>query len=161
MKGNRMVQEAAQLMRAAHLDLDYHGYVEGDDISLGTVDVVVTDGFTGNVALKTAEGTAKLVGQFLKQEFTRSISARLSALLSRGVLLGLRQRMDPRTANGGVLLGLNGIVVKSHGGADGEGFATALRVARNMAASNFLTEIETNLQRLARVSDAAADQAAE
>ncbi len=161
LKGNSMVQEAAQLMRAAHLDLDYYGYVEGDDISMGTVDVVVTDGFTGNVALKTAEGTARLVGRFVREEFTSTFRNRLSAFLSRDVLRGLRSRMDPRSANGGVLLGMNGIVVKSHGSADGEGFATALRVAAGMAESNFLSEIEHNLHRLARMSDAAAEQAAE
>ncbi len=161
LKGNAMVQEAASLLRTAHLDLDYHGYVEGDGISMGVVDVVVTDGFTGNVALKTAEGAARLVGRFVKEEFTSTWRNRISAFLSHDALKGLRARMDPRSVNGGVLLGLNGIVVKSHGGADAEGFANALRVAADMAESNFLTEIETNLRRLARVSNAAPGQAAE
>ena len=160
LKGNAIVQEAARLLSNAHLDLDYYGYVEGDDISMGTVDVVVTDGFTGNVALKTAEGAARLVGRFVKEEFTSTFRNRLSAFLSRDVLLALRARMDPRSVNGGVLLGLGGLVVKSHGGADGQSFSTALRVAADMADSDFLTAIESNLGRLARLSDAA-EQAAE
>jgi len=163
MKGNRVVQGAARLLQEAHLDLDYHGYVEGNDISLGVVDVVVTDGFTGNVALKTAEGTAKLVGGVIREGLTSSPLSRLGALLARGGLRLIRSRMDPRNVNGGVFLGLNGIVVKSHGDTDAVGFAQALRVALDMAGSSYLSEIEKNLARLARVdvNDALAGRAAE
>lgn len=151
MKGNSIVQGAAKLLQEAHLDLDYYGYVEGNDISAGVVDVVVTDGFTGNVALKTAEGTAKLVGGFIREGLTSSVMSRLGALMARGGLNVVRQRMDPRNVNGGVFLGLNGIVVKSHGGTDGQGFAQALNVALDMAKSSYLSEIEKNLARLERV----------
>jgi len=152
LKGDERVRDADRLLRAAELEMDYAGFIEGDDISLGTTDVVVTDGFTGNVALKTAEGTARLVGGFVREALTSSPLARLAALLLRfGALQGLRDRMDPRSVNGGVFLGLNGVVVKSHGGADGAGFATALRIALEMADSRFLSEIEANLERLAAV----------
>ncbi len=148
MKGNQTVQGAAKLLRQAHLDLDYYGYVEGNDISMGVTDVVVTDGFTGNVALKTAEGTARLVGGFLREGLTSSPLAKLGALISRGGLNHVRERMDPRNVNGGVFLGLNGIVVKSHGGSDGVGFANALSVALELGRSHFLAEIGKNLERL-------------
>jgi len=154
MKGNRVVQAAAKLIQDAHLDLDYHGFVEGNDISLGVVDVCVTDGFTGNVALKTAEGTAKLVGGFIREGLTSSLLSKLGALMARGGLAKARARMDPRNINGGIFLGLNGIVVKSHGGTDGVGFATALNIALDMAGSHFLEEIETNLRRLERTEQA-------
>lgn len=156
MKGNQIVQGAAKLLRQAHLDLDYHGYVEGNDISMGVTDVVVTDGFTGNVALKTAEGTARLVGGFLKEGLTSSPLAKLGALISRGGLQHVRERMDPRNVNGGVFLGLNGIVVKSHGGSDGVGFANALGVALELGRSHFLAEIGKNLERLETIDVGAA-----
>jgi len=105
MKGHEEVREAHEWLRAAGLDMDYRGFVEGDDISTGAVDVVVTDGFTGNVALKTAEGAARLVGRFGKEEFTATVRNRISAFLSRDVLLALRARMDPRSVNGGVFFG--------------------------------------------------------
>ena len=160
MKGDETVRDADQLLRDAELDMDYRGFVEGDDVSMGSTDVVVTDGFTGNVALKTAEGTAKLVGGFLREALTSSLSAKLGAgLLSLGALDQLRARMDPRNVNGGVFLGLNGLVVKSHGGADGLGYATALRIALEMADSRFLTEIEKNLARLEAIQSNAASDA--
>ena len=107
----------------------FHGFVEGDDIAEGTVDVVVTDGFTGNIALKTAEGTAKLVGQFLRRALKRSLLGQIGALIASGALNTLRRKLDPRAANGGIFLGLNGVVVKSHGGTDALGFASALDMA--------------------------------
>lgn len=149
LKGDQVVRDADALLRSAELDMDYRGFVEGNDISLGTTDVVVTDGFTGNVALKTAEGTARLVGGWVKEALTSSLLAKAgAALLSMGALDQLRARMDPNNVNGGVFLGLNGVVVKSHGGTQGPGFATALRIALEMADSHFLTEIEKNLARL-------------
>ncbi|MEE2525014.1 phosphate acyltransferase PlsX [Hyphobacterium sp. HN65] len=149
LKGNDTVRAAARLIREAALDLNYHGFVEGDDISLGLTDVVVTDGFSGNIALKTAEGAVKLVGHWMREAFTSSITAKIgAAFLQMGGLDHLRAKLDPRSINGGVLLGLNGMVVKSHGGTDGEGFATALGLGIDMAGSHFLTEIEANLDRL-------------
>ncbi|MFC4723872.1 phosphate acyltransferase PlsX [Glycocaulis abyssi] len=146
LKGNDVVRDADALIRAAGLDMNYRGYVEGDDISLGTTDVVVTDGFTGNVALKTAEGTARLVAGWMREALTSSIIAKVAAsLLQLGALDQLRARMDPNNVNGGVFLGLNGVVVKSHGGTNAAGFATALRIALEMADSAFLNEIEQNL----------------
>jgi len=149
LKGSQMIRDADAMLREAGLDMDYQGFVEGDDISAATTNVVVTDGFTGNVALKTAEGTARLVGGWLRESFTSSLLGKAAAgLLSLGPLSTLRSKMDPRSVNGGVFLGLNGVVVKSHGGTDAIGFATSLRIALEMADSAFLTEIEKNLARL-------------
>jgi glycerol-3-phosphate acyltransferase PlsX len=130
-KGNEVVKKADELFRAS--DLDYRGYVEGDEIYLGKngehVDVIVCDGFVGNVALKTSEGLAKMISQFLREEFTRGAFARLAALVAMPVLRALRRRLDPRQYNGASLVGLNGIVIKSHGGTDAVGFEYAIRVA--------------------------------
>jgi len=152
LKGSQIIREADALMRKAGLDMDYQGFVEGDDISAGTTNVVVTDGFTGNVALKTAEGTARLVGGWLREALTGSITGKLAAaILQLGALDVLRAKMDPGNVNGGVFLGLNGVVVKSHGGTDAAGFATALRIALELADSRFLTEIEKNLATLGQL----------
>jgi glycerol-3-phosphate acyltransferase PlsX len=154
LKGNDTVREADQLIRECKLGIAYQGFIEGNDISAGDIDVVVTDGFTGNIALKTAEGTARLVAGWVREALTSSFTAKLAAgLLSLGALDRLRQRMDPRYINGGVLLGLKGIVVKSHGGADGEGFASALGLAYVMAQSNFLDEIRRNLDKFAEFEE--------
>ena len=125
-KGNDAVKGAAQILRNANLPMAFHGFVEGDDIAEGTVDVVVTDGFTGNIALKTAEGTAKLVGQ-LPAPGAEALAAvgSIGAVIASGALNTLRRKLDPRAANGGIFLGLNGVVVKSHGGTDAIGFASA------------------------------------
>jgi len=156
-KGHEEIRSAARLIRESGVDLAFHGFVEGDDISKGTVDVVVTDGFTGNIALKTAEGTARLVSAFLKEALTSGPIAMLGAAIARPALLRLRERMDPRTVNGGVFLGLNGLVVKSHGSADGPSFAAAVGVAVRMARSSFRDEVAANLARLSRAAPAAAD----
>jgi phosphate acyltransferase len=149
LKGNAVVREADALIRNADLDLNYQGFVEGDGISLGAVDVVVTDGFTGNVAIKTAEGTAKLFAEFLRLSLKRSPLTMLGAWLSKSAYAELRSRMDPRKFNGGVFLGLGGVVVKSHGGTDGFGFSNALKVALNMARSDYAAQIAVNLEKLA------------
>lgn len=149
LKGHEEIREAARLIRSAQLDMDFRGFVEGDDISVGAVDVVVTDGFTGNVALKTAEGAAKMLARSLREEFTRDPLSKLAALAARPVLDRFRARIDPRQANGAVLLGVNGLVVKSHGGTDGPGFAAALHAAVRMAEGGFIAEVEANLGRLA------------
>ncbi|MGH6950793.1 MAG: phosphate acyltransferase PlsX [Vitreimonas sp.] len=155
-KGHEEIRAAAQLVRDSGVDMNFTGFVEGDDISKGTVDVVVTDGFTGNIALKTGEGTARLVGQFLREALTSGPLARLGALIAYPALSKLRTRMDPGTFNGALFLGLNGLVVKSHGGANGRGFAAAIGVAEKMARSHYREEIARNLQRLARAEAEAA-----
>lgn len=142
MKGNETVRTAAEMLRGATgAHFDFHGFVEGDDITKGTVDVVVTDGFTGNVALKTAEGTARLYSTFLAQAFRRSALSKLGYLLARPALNALRERVDPRQYNGGVFLGLNGIAVKSHGGTDATGFASAIGLAIDMAGDRLTEKI--------------------
>ncbi len=146
MKGNEAVKSAAIALReATALPIDFRGFVEGDDISAGTVDVVVTDGFTGNIALKTAEGTAKLVGGYLRQALSRSLLSKIGAVLAGGAFKVLRTKMDPRSVNGGVFLGLNGVVVKSHGGTDGVGFASAVDLAVEMAAGGVPRRIAEDL----------------
>jgi glycerol-3-phosphate acyltransferase PlsX len=140
-KGIETVKLAAKILRASKLPIEFCGFVEGDDISQGTVDVVVTDGFTGNIALKTAEGTAKMVLYYLKSALMRSFLGKIGAVLARGALRTLRRKLDPRTLNGGVFLGLNGVVVKSHGGADSLGFASALDLAIDMGGSDIIQRI--------------------
>ena len=145
-KGNDVVRGAAQALKTGRLPIEFHGFIEGDDITRGTVDVVVTDGFTGNVALKTAEGTARLYSQFLRAAFRQSLMARIGYLLARRALRGVRDRLDPRRYNGGMLLGLNGIVVKSHGGTDALGFANAIGFAVDMAKHGFNDKVITEIQ---------------
>jgi len=151
-KGHEEIRTAAQLVRASGVDMNFMGFVEGDDISKGTVDVVVTDGFTGNIALKTGEGTARFVGQLLREALTSGPFAKLGALIAYPALKKLRMRMDPGTFNGALFLGLNGLVVKSHGSANGSGFAAAIGVAEKMARSDYRVEIARNLERLAAAS---------
>jgi glycerol-3-phosphate acyltransferase PlsX len=155
-KGHEEIRLAAQLIRSTGVEIDFRGFVEGDDIAKGAVDVVVTDGFTGNIALKTGEGTARLVGQFLREALTGGLMARLGALIAYPALRQLRKRMDPGTFNGALFLGLNGLVVKSHGSANGGGFAAAIGVAEKMARSHYREEIAHNLERLAHAEIAAA-----
>ena len=147
-KGHEEVRQAHRFLREGRLDLDYRGFVEGGDLSAGAVDVVVTDGFTGNVALKTAEGTARFIHAEMRSAFGASILNRLGALIAIGALKRLRARLDPSSVNGGPLLGLNGIVVKSHGGADAKGFANAIKVAVELAQSRYAAEIESSLKQL-------------
>ena len=134
LKGNDAVRKAAAVLQSSALALDFHGFVEGDDIAAGTVDVVVTDGFTGNVALKTAEGTAKLYAHLLRSALTGSLLGRIGAIFARPALQAMRHHVDPRLYNGAMFLGLNGVCVKSHGGADGLGFCNAVRVAVQLIA---------------------------
>ena len=150
-KGHEEVREAHRLMREGNLPIAYHGFVEGDDIAKGTVDVVVTDGFSGNIALKTAEGMARFVRSLLRDAFTSSPRAKLGAVVAGPTLRRMMARLDPASVNGGPLLGLNGIVVKSHGGADAKSFANALVVAADLALSDYSTEINRNMNRLAEV----------
>ena len=158
-KGHEEVREAHRLLREAGLPLDYHGFVEGDDIAKGTVDVVVTDGFTGNIALKTAEGMARFFSTTLRDTLTSTPMAKAGALMAYGALSKMRARFDPSSVNGGPLLGLNGVVVKSHGGADAKGFANAIKVAADLAASDYAEHIAVNTQRLGAALQASKDAA--
>jgi glycerol-3-phosphate acyltransferase PlsX len=134
-KGNERVKEAARVLSESNLN--YIGYVEGDGIYQGACDVVVCDGFIGNVMLKTSEGVAKMFTHFMKQEFTKNIFTRLAAVIATPVLKAFKKRADPREYNGASLLGLQGIVIKSHGGADSYSFSNAINVA--------MLEIEKNV----------------
>ncbi len=147
-KGHEELRETNRILREMALEFDYHGFVEGDDIAKGTVDVVVTDGFTGNVALKTGEGLARYVRNELRRTFSSGPLAKVGAFIASAALRRLGERFDPSTINGGPFLGLNGIVVKSHGGADARGFATAVRLATDLAASDFIARIDRNLSQL-------------
>ena len=148
LKGNAIIKAAHERLNESELGINYVGYVEGTDISFGDVDVIVTDGFTGNIALKSAEGTAKLIGHFLEQSLTSTLWSKFTTALNYMGLKRLKKQMDPRRANGGVFLGLNGIIVKSHGGTDAFGFANGLSIAAELAKSNFLSEIERTLTAL-------------
>lgn len=147
-KGHEEVRGADHLLRENQFDLDYRGFVEGDDIAKGSVDVIVTDGFTGNVALKTAEGLARFFRTELRGALGVGVLPRLGAFIAQRSLKKMRERLDPSSVNGGPFLGLRGIVVKSHGGADARGFAAAIRLAGDLAKSDFAAEIDRNLNRL-------------
>jgi len=144
-KGVDEIKKAAAVLKEAPLPIRYHGFVEGDDIGRGAVDVVVTDGFTGNIALKTAEGTAKQIGEYLRAAMGRSFLARIGAVLAQGAFRALKEKMDPRQLNGGIFLGLNGIVVKSHGGTDATGFASAIDVAYDMASNGVVKRLASDV----------------
>jgi len=159
LKGNDSVREAHQRLRVGVPGLTYHGFVEGDDIGKGTVDVVVTDGFTGNVALKTAEGTAKLYAGYLRGAFKSSWLARLGYIFAAPALRRMRERLDPRRYNGAMMLGLNGIVVKSHGSSDEIGFANAIGVAHDLCVNGFLDRIREELEALAALAAPAPEPA--
>jgi len=144
-KGNDTVKQAGELLRAS--GLNFHGNVEADDIYKGTVDVVVCDGFVGNSVLKASEGVAHMIVGFLRQEFSRSLLRRLSALIAMPVLTALRARMDPGNYNGASLLGLKGIVIKSHGSADRYAFGQALRRAEEVVRNDLVRHISESMAR--------------
>lgn len=143
-KGNERVKEAARILERS--ELNYIGYVEGDDIYKGTADVVVCDGFVGNVALKTTEGVAQLIRYYMTQEFKRNFLTKLSGLIALPVLKAFRKKIDPRRYNGASLVGLQGIVVKSHGGADTLAFACAIREAKLEVRKNVPQKIRQQLE---------------
>jgi glycerol-3-phosphate acyltransferase PlsX len=149
LKGHEELRAAAARLRDPASPVRFHGFVEGDDIAAGTVDVIVTDGFTGNIALKTAEGTARLYAEFVRAAFKHSLTARIGYVFAATALKKLRQRLDPRGYNGAVFLGLDGIAVKSHGGSDAIGFANAIGVAVDMKVNAFLDKIRDGVSRLA------------
>jgi glycerol-3-phosphate acyltransferase PlsX len=146
LKGTDELKEAAALLREAdYLPLQFDGFTEGDQLSRGNVDVVVTDGFSGNIALKTAEGTARFVTDLLRRAFTSSLRSKAGFALSRPALNLLKVHLDPNNHNGAVFLGLNGLVVKSHGGANAKGVANAIRVASRMVRNDITRKIGEDL----------------
>jgi glycerol-3-phosphate acyltransferase PlsX len=145
-KGLEEVREASRMLREGQWpQFQYSGFVEGDDIGKGTVDVVVTEGFAGNIALKAAEGTARQLVQMLRSEMRRNWARKLGYLLARGAFDALGDKMDPRKSNGGIFLGLNGIVIKSHGGIDAEGFAYAIDRGHELVRHDLLAKIGQTL----------------
>lgn len=148
MKGNANVQGAAQILRRAKKTINFYGFVEGDDLFKGTTDVIITDGFTGNAALKSAEGFARFMTDLLKEAFKENWLTKLGYLLLRGPMEAVKQRLNPKVHNGAILIGLGGIAIKSHGGADGESFSYAINVARNMVSHNLNKQISETLQKL-------------
>jgi phosphate acyltransferase len=146
-KGLDEVKLANEALKKPDLPIIYHGFVEGDDLGKGTVDVVVCEGFSGNIALKTAEGTAKQIAAYLRAAMSRSLMARIGALFAQDAFRALKEKMDPRHANGGVFLGLQGIVIKSHGGADAIGFASAVDLGYDMAKSGLVRSISKDIER--------------
>ncbi|MEM1409700.1 MAG: phosphate acyltransferase PlsX [Pseudomonadota bacterium] len=141
LKGHKLIRDAATILKEADPDMNFIGFVEGSDISSGDVDVVVTDGFTGNVALKTAEGTARMIGAWVKDALTANLAAKAGAALMMPSLKRLKTKMNPSSVNGAPLLGLGGLVVKSHGGSEAEGVSAALLRTESLAAHPFLGEI--------------------
>jgi len=145
-KGNNVVKQTHSDLKNIEKKINFFGFVEGNDINKGVVDVVVTDGFSGNIALKTAEGVAELIFTFLKNSYNSSPLSKVGYLLSKPALNRFKTRIDPRKYNGAVLLGLNGIVVKSHGGTDAFGFCNAIGVAVSLIENSYITHIEKKLK---------------
>jgi phosphate acyltransferase len=154
LKGNDAVRGASARLRETLTPIHFYGFIEGNDIAAGTVDVVVTDGFTGNIAVKMAEGMARLFGEFLEASFRHSLSARIGYLFARGALKKVRMRSDPRRYNGAIFLGLSGIAVKSHGSTDAFGFANAIGVAVDMKVNGVLDKIRVELAHLSQAPSA-------
>lgn len=156
-KGVEEVRQAHAWLKSTELPLDYRGFIEGDQIGQGVVDVVVVEGFAGNIALKTAEGTARQIGSYLRAAMKRSWISQAGAFLASGAFKVLKQKMDPRRANGGTFLGLNGIAVKSHGGTDALGFASAIDLAYEMAQSRLIPRLAADLAAFHHKLDAIAE----
>lgn len=158
MKGLDEVRAAGQLLRSTRFDgFEYRGFVEGDDIGRGIVDVVVTEGFTGNIALKTAEGTARQMAVYLKNAIGRTLRSRIGYLLAKPAFRTIRDKIDPRKINGAVFLGLNGIVIKSHGGTDALGFSSAVELAHDMVVGELQSKIIADVaafQEIGRLANA-------
>jgi phosphate acyltransferase len=144
-KGVEEVRQAHAWLKSTELPLNYRGFIEGDQIGQGVVDVVVVEGFAGNIALKTAEGTARQIGEYLRAAMCRTLASRLGAMLAAGGFRVLKEKMDPRRSNGGTFLGLNGIAVKSHGGTDALGFASAVDLAYEMVQSRLISRLAEDL----------------
>ena len=154
-KGNDALREASAILSNPENGLNYAGFVEGNDINRGTVDVVVSDGFSGNISLKTIEGTAHFITTLLRQSFKSSLMAKIGYLFARSALKHLRARLDPQRYNGAVLLGLNGIVVKSHGSANDRGIAQGIAIAVDLIDNEFMDDLKRSLNRSLKAVDAA------
>lgn len=148
MKGHEELRNAASILSTIEFPGQYYGFIEGDDITKGTVDVIVTDGFTGNIALKTAEGVGKLSKEYLTQAFKSSPLAMLGYFLARGAIKNMKAKVDPRNYNGGMFLGINGVCVKSHGGSDVDGTANAIKVAANLVQNGFNQRVAAQIEQL-------------
>ena len=146
LKGSDAIKEADRMLREVNIAMDYKGFTEGDGIGAGEVDVVVTDGFTGNIAIKTVEGTAKMIANLLKLSLKESLMSKIGALFAGSSLSSLKNHLDPNNHNGAVFMGLNGLVIKSHGGASAEGFASAIGVAVDMAENDLAGKISLDLE---------------
>ncbi len=145
LKGSDVIKEADRMLREANIPMDYRGFTEGHGLGGGEMDVVVTDGFTGNIALKTAEGTAKMIANLLKRSLNDSLMSKIGALFAGSSLQALKNHLDPNNHNGAVFMGLNGLVIKSHGGATASGFASAIGVAIDMAQNDLAGKITRDL----------------
>ena len=159
MKGHEEVRDAAAILSSVKFHGKYHGFIEGNDITKGTVDVIVTDGFTGNVALKTAEGVGKLTSQFLKEAFKSSPLAMLGYFLAAGAMGKLKSKLNPSKYNGGMFLGLDGVAVKSHGGSDIDGTANAILVAANLVHNGFNKRVAAEIAEVMAQAQAVASAA--
>ncbi len=160
-KGLEYIRAAGQILREGNIPIDYTGFIEGDDIGKGTVDVVVCEGFTGNIALKTAEGTAKQIAEYLRQGMRRSLLSRIGFLFAKAAFDTLKEKMDPRKSNGGVFLGLNGMVIKSHGGTDAEGYSAAVALGYHLSRNGLMKKIEDGLGHYDRNRDVVTPEQAE
>ena len=159
LKGNETIKNADRMLRDANLPMDYVGFTEGHGLANGAVDVVVTDGFTGNVALKTAEGTARMIAGMLKAALSDSVMSKIGFLFAKPALMGLKDHLDPNNHNGAVFMGLNGLVIKSHGGASASGFASAIGVAADMALNDLAGKINIDLKQFDKKEEEIEDKA--
>lgn len=157
LKGSDVIKEADRMLRESNIPMDYKGFTEGHGLGGGEVDVVVTDGFTGNIALKTAEGTAKMIANLLKRSLTETIMSKIGALFAGSSLQSLKNHLDPNNHNGAVFMGLNGLVIKSHGGASAKGFAAAIGVAVDMAENDLAGKITRDLTNFKSTIDETAE----
>jgi glycerol-3-phosphate acyltransferase PlsX len=160
-KGHEDVKNVAIMLRESHLKDDFYGYVEGDDITKGTVDVVVTDGFTGNITLKAIEGAVKLVSGVIKEGFQSSIWSKIGYLFASVSITKATKDMDPRVHNGAMLVGLNGVVVKSHGSTDAFGFSNAIKVAISLVENNINEQIMNEIKSTEKLKSATVTQTAQ
>ena len=147
-KGLDYIKEASQILSDLKSQINYAGFIEGDKIAQGISDVIIADGFSGNVSLKTAEGTALLVTSYLKKALSSSLSSKIGYLFAKKAINNFRLQMDPRKYNGAVFLGLNAVAVKSHGGTDGFGFANAICVAVDMVKYNFIHDLKNKISKI-------------
>jgi glycerol-3-phosphate acyltransferase PlsX len=146
-KGLDYIKDASKILSCLTDQINYKGFIEGDKIASGESDVIIADGFSGNVSLKTAEGTARLVTSYLKDALTSSLSSKIGYFFAKKAINNFRLQMDPRKYNGAVFLGLNGVAVKSHGGTDAFGFANAIGVAVDMVQYNFISDLKNKISK--------------